>query len=376
MKRQVAVGIARFHEIAAAGKPPAGTTIRLALVSEPTTSSSARVCSFIFSDTSVDSYGDTIDVRGWDLKAFESNPVVLFGHDPSKPENVIGRATNVRPEGNRLVGDIEFAEASVNPTAEIVYQMVKAGYLNAVSVGFQPIEWRKSTDRNRPMGIDFLRQKLLEVSVVAIPANENALVQAKAAGIEVDRLGLAVTRVAPGLTKKGLYSVANLAALLGELGWLQDTVAWEADYEGDGSDIPARLVEALKVLGQILVDMTAEEVAELLAAAGAGEDDIEVDVLVGLAAPTPAQKAFVAIARALGAVAPVDRAGKVLSSANETKLRDAHTAISGACEVIMSVVDANTTDDGEVETKEAEAMAKAIRERRARALKLQHDLTA
>jgi HK97 family phage prohead protease len=368
-KRQAAISIARFHDLAAGKtKPPASSVIRLALVSEPTTASIGRTASFVFSDTSVDSYGDTIDVRGWDLRAFESNPVVLFGHDPSKPENVIGKATNVRTEGNRLVGDIEFAEAAVNPAAETIYQMVKGGYLNAVSVGFQPQEWRKSNDKNRPGGIDFLRQKLLEVSIVAIPANENALVQAKAAGLDVDRLDLAIARDASKITKKGLYSVANLAGLLFELGWLQDIVAWEADYEGDGSEIPARLVEALKVLGQILVDMTAEEVAEMMADIGASDDEVEI---VELDAATPAQKALFVIAKALRA--PVERAGKAISSVNEKIIRDGLTSIGGACEAILGIVD--SPDDDPIETASADnEMAKAIRARKARALKLQHTL--
>lgn len=344
--RTAMINISRFHALADAGTPPKGTCIRLALNSEPTASSveSERIASFVFSDGSVDSYGDTIDARGWDLKAFESNPIALFGHDPSKPENVIGKAKNVRVQGNRLLGDIEFAEASVNPVAETVYQMVKNGYLNAVSVGFQPVEWAHAKDKSRPGGIDFTKQKLLEISVVAIPANENALIQAKEAGLDVDRLGLAAPVVVCDfkVTKKGLYSVSSLASLLAELGWLQDSVEWEAEYEGDGSAVPGMLLDALKFLGAALVAMTQEEVAELLGVEG----DVEMMPDMEMSAPTTAQKAVFALARA--------------------------------------ALIAKTTEDPEAPAPELsdlapladETEAKALRLRRARALKMQQTVTA
>jgi hypothetical protein len=67
---------------------------------------------------------------------------------------------------------------------------------------------------------------------VPIPANPNALQQAKAAGIDLSRLGL--ERDAVVVSKKGLYEVAWLAQLLSELSYLEDVVEWEAEYEGDG----------------------------------------------------------------------------------------------------------------------------------------------
>lgn len=327
------IDIARFHALAARHAAPKGTCVRLALASEPVASASERVVSFVFSDNSVDSYGDTIDARGWDLRTFENNPIALYGHDPDDPENVIGKARNVRVQGTRLVGDIVFADASINPKAEMVFQMVKNGFLNAVSVGFEPIEWAQAKDKARPGGIDFTKQKLREISVVAIPANENALVQARAAGIDVDRLGLTAPRQAK-VTRRGLYSVATLASILAELGWLEESVEWEAEYEGDGSEIPARLTEALRNLGQILVDMTVEEVGELLAVEGNAEP---MDV-IELAAPTEGQKTVLTLAKAL---------------------RD---GVSGPADKLL------------IEKQAAEMEAEAQRRRRARAIRMQHEL--
>lgn len=370
---------------------PKGLTVRFAPLAESLVASeNERVATFVFSDSSVDRYGDTIDARGWVLENFRKNPVVLFGHDAGTVENVVGRASNLRVQGEQLLGDIEFMAGSINQTAEVVCQMVKGGYLNTVSVGFLPLDWVLAKDKSRQGGIDFKKQELMEISIVPIPANANALVQARAAGIDVDRLKLVEgAKSVSKISTRGLYEVSFLAEILSALDYLEDMVEWEADMEGDGSGIPDRLLGALKVLGQILVDMTIEEVSELLADED-GETPILSDDPVMLAALRPAQKTLVALVRmarvsaaAASAFAPqrslpviVDRAGKVISQANEKKLRDAHGMISQGCDMIMGVVGSN--DDpaadgtGDAAAKAASAVATAeaetaVRRRRARA---------
>lgn len=170
------------------GPVAAGTTVRFATVSAPTIDAATRTASFVFSDESVDRYGDVISARGWDLSNFNKNPIALFGHDAGSVGNVVGKAKNVRVEGPRLVGDIEFMDGATNPNAEAVFQMVKGGWLNTVSVGFLPLDWEASKERKG--GVDFKRQELLEISIVPIPANPNAVALAKAAGVDVARLGL------------------------------------------------------------------------------------------------------------------------------------------------------------------------------------------
>ena len=395
---------------------PSGPAVRFATTGDPVASSDARTLTFVFSDESVDRYGDVIYARGWDLANFNANPIALFGHDASTVENVIGRAKNVRVEGSALIGDIEFMGADVNPNAEAVYQMVKGGFLKTVSVGFQPIEWELSKDKSRPQGVNFKKQELLEISIVPIPANPNALVQAKAAGIAIERLGLQVeaTRApeateqntaAPKIHKKGLYSVSFLASILSDLGYLQDSVAWESEYEGDNSPIPQALLDAMKQLGQVLIDMTAEEVAELLA--GRDDDEAEEGETVSLSAGDirlAALKAIVALPEAavsgllkaasshargdkvtisIAKQAPfvVSRAGKAISAANEKSLRAAHDHLTAAAECVLSVVEPDESDpendDNGDEAKAAQESAdRDMRRRKAAALKRRAALTA
>jgi HK97 family phage prohead protease len=206
-----AIQLSEFHRRVAAGERPAGAVgVQFKFAASSSSEAGSRTATFVFSDDSVDSYGDTIDAKGWDLSVYSTNPIALYGHDPSKPEYVVGRSKNVRVEGRRLVGDIEFADASVNPMADTVYRLVREGFLRTVSVGFRPVDWSLSKDKSRPGGIDFKKQVLMEVSVVPLPANSSALlIQAKAAGIDVDRLRRQLT--AHDMRAQRLAEVRRLA---------------------------------------------------------------------------------------------------------------------------------------------------------------------
>lgn len=150
---------------------------------EPVVTDQSRTIRFCFSDDSVDRMGDSIKADGWDYRDFLKNPVALWAHDSSQPP--IGRASNLAVESSRrLMGDIEFARANEYPFAETIYQLVKNGYVKAVSVGFIPLEWKWVDSKDRPFGMDFTKQELLEISVVPVPANANALVDARAKGID------------------------------------------------------------------------------------------------------------------------------------------------------------------------------------------------
>jgi HK97 family phage prohead protease len=141
-----------------------------------------RTYRFCFSDGSVDRMGDVIDPLGWELGDFNRNPVALFAHDSSAPP--IGRASNVIVEGERLMGDIEFAPPEIYGFADTIFKLVGGGYLNAVSVGFLPLDYDWAKDDGRKFGIDFHRQSLLEISVVPVPALPTALIDARAKGID------------------------------------------------------------------------------------------------------------------------------------------------------------------------------------------------
>lgn len=148
-----------------------------------------RVIRFIGSDESLDRDGDTISVDGWDVSAYMKNPVVIYGHDYSSLP--IARTVSVTPDkrARQLIFDIKFPtieELSSNPATpsehalrvDAIYNMAKAGILNTVSVGFRGIDYEAT-----PTGRAYKKQELMEISIVPIPANPNAVAIMRAAKV-------------------------------------------------------------------------------------------------------------------------------------------------------------------------------------------------
>lgn len=136
-----------------------------------------RTITMVLSDNSVDRMMDTINPKGWQLKNYMKNPVVLWSH--GQDDLPIGKMIDLKVENNKLIGTIEFVKADIpviGEKAEAVYQLLKNGFLNACSVGFYPIEAVFAEDEDRLGGMDFLKQELTELSIVSIPCNPNALV--------------------------------------------------------------------------------------------------------------------------------------------------------------------------------------------------------
>jgi HK97 family phage prohead protease len=184
------VSAARFHELAKRG---GATGVGLLASSTLDANGSSRIRRFRFSDGSIDLMTDRLDPLGWDLENFRRNPIVPWNHDTSI--SPVGRVVNIYKNSVELGGDIEFAPTEVSEFADEIFRLVAAGYVNACSVGFVPLEWSWSDDPDRPFGIDFKRQRLLEVSVVMVPALPSALIDGRSTLEFVQkRIGSAVLR--------------------------------------------------------------------------------------------------------------------------------------------------------------------------------------
>lgn len=130
---------------------------------------------FVASTANPDRYGDVVDQKGWDLSAYNRNPVVLFNHNPSQMPIGKGKAY---VENDQLMLEVEFDQK--DDMAKTIEQKVRDGFINAVSVGFQPSKTiaRSSLPADHPYhgksGSYFQASELLEVSIVTIPANNEA----------------------------------------------------------------------------------------------------------------------------------------------------------------------------------------------------------
>jgi HK97 family phage prohead protease len=145
---------------------------------------------FTLSDETPDRYGDVVSAGGWELDNFRKNPIALFGHDYHFP---IGRWLDLHVENKALRGHLELAPKGSSARIDEIRSLIDADILRAVSVGFRPTvspEPLKDGKGEDTGGVRFLRQELLECSVVPIPANPNALAIAKALNVSSDTLKL------------------------------------------------------------------------------------------------------------------------------------------------------------------------------------------
>lgn len=122
---------------------------------------------------------DTIDVGGWDTKAFKQNPVVLWAHQSRElpVAKVLQLWTDTKGKFSRLRAIKQFTTEEQHPFGAMVWRLTEDGFLGAASVGFRRL--KSIPDPDDEMGLIFKKQELLESSVVPIPANPFALEGAK-----------------------------------------------------------------------------------------------------------------------------------------------------------------------------------------------------
>lgn len=139
-----------------------------------------RTVCFVISDETEDRHGTIIKIGGWDLTDYEKNNVVLWGHKSysDNPDMVLGTG-EVYIENNKLMGVVTFETEDINPLAEKVFKKIIAGTLKMTSVGFDPSEyrWGYSDLGEDPDKFYYVKQSLLEFSIVPIGSNPNALIE-------------------------------------------------------------------------------------------------------------------------------------------------------------------------------------------------------
>lgn len=314
MSRQVITRDAVLQGVKA-GATPASGLLRKSVVADSVEpiDGSDRTLRFTISTSSVDRDNDVVSALGWDLENFKKNPVVLWAHDYSMPP--VAKATRIGIEGGRLVADAQFIPASISAFAESVFQMLKGGYLRATSVGFQPKLIKLNEERG---GLDFEEQELLEFSIVPVPANPEALIEARAAGIDTAPLKAWAQAVIKGLKTVPAEERAAEAATVAEL-----ERAAAALSEGDPK------VEAPVKVGDIVATLRLDT--------------------------TEATKALDAILAKMDAA---EKRGRVLSSANEGRIR---RAVEMLGEVLQQLAEEPTEpvqnpDDGKAAKAEKDGM--------------------
>jgi HK97 family phage prohead protease len=396
--------------------------------------------------------GHVFEPGGMQLDNYRANPVVLWQHLTDLPP--VGRSEEIETAATSIKARVRFAPAGISPKADEIRGLVKAGFINAVSVGIDPIETEPLDPKKPRAGQRVMLSELLELSFCNVPIDTGAVVTARAQRSDDWKVGASrslpvedsddwdgsaaessvfewaggddfdpskarkgflaynaskpkergsyklpiahavdgrlkvpkgairaaasrlpqadipddvkksaqavldhykeqagmsdgknsdsdrslkakhtrtLERASRPYLKRGLYEVASLAYMLEQLGYAHACSEWEAAVEGDDSQVPEMIGEALVALGEAFVAMSKEEVQELLAGNDLEIEDVDDDVEIVVE-----ERAFVAAgktprARAWRRGIALARAGKTLSATNAKKLDEA----SGHCDRAM-----------------------------------------
>jgi phage head maturation protease len=135
----------------------------------------------IISDMTPDHYGDIVGSTkyadgGWLFKNYLKNNVATFNHNR---DFVFATVDGVQWKNGKLIGRLKLAPEGTSARIDEIRKLIKCGVLRGVSAEFKPLE----SVPLKSGGTHFLRQELIAVSICSIPANPNALLQAKAAGV-------------------------------------------------------------------------------------------------------------------------------------------------------------------------------------------------
>ena len=134
---------------------------------------------FIINTENVNSYGYRILTDGIDYAQYMRNPVVLFMHERGvnayKGSEVIGRCTKLYKEGTTLIAEVEFDEQ--DEFAKKIAGKVERGYIRMASM-FAEIQEVSTQPQHILEGQVYetvTACKLVEISIVDIGGNDNAL---------------------------------------------------------------------------------------------------------------------------------------------------------------------------------------------------------
>jgi len=115
----------------------------------------------------VDRHGDVVPASVWKkgLENYLKNPIILAFHDHTQP---VGRMVEHKIEKDQGL----WIKAKISSASEKVYKLIKDGILSAFSIGFRV----KDAEYDAATKLFVVKElELHEISVVAVPANQNTL---------------------------------------------------------------------------------------------------------------------------------------------------------------------------------------------------------
>jgi HK97 family phage prohead protease len=133
-------------------------------------STGAQVKRFFFTEE-LEISPDAIDLG----RATTGMVPLLDSHNQGTTAAVLGTVSNVRIEGGQLIASLKFGETD---QAKLVEGMVARGELKGISIGYRVQTWTIVSVEDGSETWRATRWELLEVSIVSVPADANAVVRA------------------------------------------------------------------------------------------------------------------------------------------------------------------------------------------------------
>ncbi len=274
----------------------------------------------------LNSYGTRIITDGLDITQFQRNPVLLFMHERGR---VIGLVKDIRKENGEVTGELEFDEAS--PESIRAKKQFEFGSLRMVSAGIDIMEMSDDptlllVGQTRPT---ITKSKLVEVSVVDIGGNDDALVLSRdGARLELGKDG---SNLLPLIDTPNLKNNMELSKLALSLGLA--ATASESEVEAKIAELRAAMQEVVTLRAE-KEQLTLSAITQAVEA-GVAERRIPADkkdhfIALGktagidtlretIAAMTPAQKVTAVLNRG-GAAAQTPGSYRKLSEVPSDKL--------------------------------------------------------
>lgn len=178
----------------------------------------AGIFEAMISTESVDRQGDIVRATGGKLENYLKNPVVLWAHDYSKPPVARALSVEIIP-GAGIKATFQFPEWGINPDADVVRRLWAAGFLNATSIGFIPLDAKpisgKADDWWSPQ--EYVSWELLEFSIVPVPANQEALrLAAKSLQEQIVKSGRTLSAANEKKIRSAVETLNDVLAVLDE----------------------------------------------------------------------------------------------------------------------------------------------------------------
>lgn len=284
----------------------------------------------------LNSYGTRIMTAGLDIAQFQRNPVLLYMHERGK---VIGYVKDIRKDDGEVTGELEFDGAS--PESIRVKKQFEFGSLKMVSACVDVLEMSDDPSllvqgQTRPT---VTRSKLVEVSVVDIGSNDDALVLSRdGSRLELGKDG---SNPLPLLNNKPLKTnrQMELSEMALELGL--PATATEAEVKSKIAELKAAKQEA-ETLRQEKETMTLSAITQAVDA-GIAEKRIPADkkdhfIALGKTAGLDALKTTIA------SMSPVQKVTAVLNRGAAVEIPGAYKKLS---DVPADKLEAMRKDDRE-----------------------------